>query len=91
MKNIEVLFSINESLWKKIIILKGEKERLTTAVKEKDNVTIDLRKVNKMFVGIIKKKDEMIAKTNVTLEATKEELTDSKSILKNCGRLSEDI
>ncbi|KAH1081862.1 hypothetical protein J1N35_021623 [Gossypium stocksii] len=59
--------------------------------KEKDDVIIDLRKVNEMLVEIIKKKDDMIAKIDVTLKETEQELNDAKAILKKYARQCEDI
>ncbi|KAH1097078.1 hypothetical protein J1N35_013999 [Gossypium stocksii] len=60
-------------------------------VKGKDDVIINLKKINEMIVGTIKKKDEMIAKIDVKLKVNEYELSYDKTILKNYERQSNDI
>ncbi|KAH1082266.1 hypothetical protein J1N35_022027 [Gossypium stocksii] len=67
-------------------LMREKKKGLKLWCKEKDDVIIGLKKVNKMLVGTIKTKNEMIVETDVTLEATEKELHDTKAILKKYER-----
>ncbi|KAH1092302.1 hypothetical protein J1N35_019559 [Gossypium stocksii] len=69
LKKMEAKCQLDDSLKEEVFILKREKEKIKTVIKEKNDLIVDLKKANEMLCETINKKDEMIAKTYATLKA----------------------